>query len=535
MTDINLCTLPFLSVDYSNVIDFESEEKRDSYFKSKTKATIVGNIKYDSARTYINANITLGYLRNFDYLWFEDKEKLKKYFYFITDVEMVTNNNCNLYLKLDVWTTYLFSYSLLPSFVDRCHVPRWNGDIPTQNNEDEGLEKGEIIQIEKPVDICDMEKSVVICSSVPIGLIDKPYSNTGMGGSGGSIGTGDGWKSGKLSRQGFRFIKGFEGFAPQPYQDSEGYWTIAYGVTKHGEPSIYNDLVSKVPVSEEEGAKISYNLKNENYGAKILNACKNLGVTKQNQFDALLSLAYNCGYGVITGDNALTRAIAEDINNESKIRPIWESFRTNGGLAGLVARRKDECNMFFGKDYEIRPILKITASGGYDGYVTENNGDGWLPNDIGESDSGGFDGYKSFTNEFGSNWLCPVKGGSVSSKYGWRTHPVTGERKFHHGTDIAISQGKPTVASKSGVISDCGFSSSMGNYIYLDCGNYRVKYMHLSKISVSKGDTVTRGQKVGEIGSTGISTGPHCHWEIRRISDNESTDPAPSLKKGDTV
>ena len=75
----------------------------------------------------------------------------------------------------------------------------------------------------------------------------------------------------------------------------------------------------------------------------------------------------------------------------------------------------------------------------------------------------------------------------------------------------------------------------MGNYIYLDCGNYRVKYMHLSKISVSKGDTVTRGQKVGEIGSTGISTGPHCHWEIRRISDNESTDPAPSLKKGDTV
>ena len=98
MTDINFCTLPFLSVDYSNVIDFESEEKRDSYFKSKTKATIVGNIKYDSARTYINANITLGYSRNFDYLWFEDKEKLKKYFYFITDVEMVTNNNCNLYL-----------------------------------------------------------------------------------------------------------------------------------------------------------------------------------------------------------------------------------------------------------------------------------------------------------------------------------------------------------------------------------------------------------------------------------------------------
>ena len=75
----------------------------------------------------------------------------------------------------------------------------------------------------------------------------------------------------------------------------------------------------------------------------------------------------------------------------------------------------------------------------------------------------------------------------------------------------------------------------MGNFIYLDCGNYRVKYRHLSKISVSEGDTVTRGQKLGEIGSTGSSTGPHCHWEIRRISDNESVDPAPSLKKGDSV
>ena len=99
-TDINFCTLPFLSVDYSNVIDFESEESRNNYFKSKTKATIEGNSKYDSARTYINVNVSLGYSRNFDYLWFEDKEKLKKYFYFITDVEMVTHNNCNLYLKL---------------------------------------------------------------------------------------------------------------------------------------------------------------------------------------------------------------------------------------------------------------------------------------------------------------------------------------------------------------------------------------------------------------------------------------------------
>ncbi|WP_330374684.1 glycoside hydrolase family protein, partial [Paraclostridium sordellii] len=74
-----------------------------------------------------------------------------------------------------------------------------------------------------------------------------------IGGIGG--GDGDDWESGKLSARGFRFIKGFEGFAPNAYQDSGGYWTIAYGVTLHGEPSIYNQLVSKSPLSEEIAAK----------------------------------------------------------------------------------------------------------------------------------------------------------------------------------------------------------------------------------------------------------------------------------------
>ena len=66
---------------------------------------------------------------------------------------MVTKSNTNIFVKLDVWTTYMFNYKVLPSFVDRCHVPRWNGDIPTYNLEDEGLEKGEIIQIAEAEEI----------------------------------------------------------------------------------------------------------------------------------------------------------------------------------------------------------------------------------------------------------------------------------------------------------------------------------------------------------------------------------------------
>lgn len=76
----------------------------------------------------------------------------------------------------------------------------------------------------------------------------------------------------------------------------------------------------------------------------------------------------------------------------------------------------------------------------------------------------------------------------------------------------------------------------MGNYIYIDHdGGYRTRVMHLNKILTTQGQQVKRGDLIGKSGTTGSSTGVHAHWEIRRISDNESCDPAPPLQKGDKV
>lgn len=521
MTQIKLLTVPYIDVDYDNVIDFENKSQMISHFKRKGGILINKNIKAHSMLNSIVVELPIDEVESFDYLIVD-----YKYFYFIVNKEVVNVRNTNLHIKLDVFNTYYYDTELLPSFVDRCHVPRWDGDIPTYNMEDEEVGIGEYLQVGQE-EICSMNDSIIVTASTPIGFIHK--ANNSSGGSDDSTS----WENGKLSAKGFRFIKGFEGFAPNKYQDSGGYWTIAYGVTKHGEESIYNNLVANQPVSEEEGAKISYDLKNKNYASKIYDTVKSFGITNQNQFDALVSLAYNCGYGVITGSNELTNALAKNPNDESTIRPIWENFKvTSNGipLSGLKARRKQECNMYFGQDYETRPISIINSSGGISGTVTENNGDGWLPTET----TGSIEGYKLFKNDYGV-FMCPVKNATVSSKYGWRVHPLTGEKKFHHGTDIALKLGSPTVASVNGTITETGFHESMGNYIYLDSNGYRTKYMHLSKILVTKGQTVKQGEKIGEIGSTGSSTGPHCHWELRRISDNESTDPAPNLKKGDTV
>lgn len=190
------------------------------------------------------------------------------------------------------------------------------------------------------------------------------------------------WKNGIISSNGFRFIKGYEAFAPYRYKDSAGYDTIAYGVTLHGEPTIFNQLVKEQPLTEERAAKVSYDLKNENYGKRIINRCIELGIKEQKQFDALLSLAYNAGVGVILGDNSLTNAIKRNPFDYTSIRSTWEKFyiSSNGQvLQGLVLRRKAEANIYCSNIYEKRQIPKLNSSGAISGSVTENNGDGWLP------------------------------------------------------------------------------------------------------------------------------------------------------------
>lgn len=523
MTKIKLVNLPFIDINYSNVIEFGTKYKRDEYFKKLQGYTTEKNIKSHSNIYSISLDIPIENLSYYDYLIVDDK-----FFYFIINKEVINTKNTILHLQLDVFNTYYYDIQFLPSFVDRCHVPRWNGDMPTYNMEDEEVGIGEYI-LKSSETIYEMGDGMIISASSPIGYV--PRAN-GSGG-GGSGGTGGSWLEGKLSSNGFRFIKGFEGFAPNKYKDSGGYWTIAYGVTAHGEPLLYTMLESESPLSEERAAKVSYDLKNENYGSKILQSVKNLGCTEQYQFDALCSVAYNSGNGSVTGSNSLTNAIAKNPKDESTIRPIWENFKiTSNGvpLEGLRQRRKQECNMYFNQTFEKRPIAKIDSNGNISGTVSENNGNGWLPTET----TGEIKGYKVFTNDFGK-FMCPVKNAKVTSKYGWRTNPLNGTRQFHHGTDIGLPKGSQTVASIDGTITETGFHNSMGNYIYLDNENYRVKYMHLSQISVNKGAKVKQGMVLGLIGSTGDSTGAHCHWEIRRLSDNESTDPAPILKEGDMV
>ena len=124
-----------------------------------------------------------------------------------------------------------------------------------------------------------------------------------------------------------------------------------------------------------------------------------------------------------------------------------------------------------------------------------------------------------------STW--PVSGYyEISSPFGWRIHPITRKRSLHTGTDIVAPSGKKITAAGAGVVIMAGWNSAYGNMIIIDHGKgISTLYGHQSSLIVSEGQSVQANQEIGYVGSTGWSTGPHLHFEVR-----EGGNPTDSLR-----
>ena len=115
-----------------------------------------------------------------------------------------------------------------------------------------------------------------------------------------------------------------------------------------------------------------------------------------------------------------------------------------------------------------------------------------------------------------SGMVAPVPG-RVTSGYGMRRHPILGYRRMHRGLDFKASYGTPIYAAADGTVSMAGRNGGHGNYVRLNHGSgLQTGYSHMSRIAVSNGTRVRRGQVIGYVGSTGLSTGPHLHYEMYR-------------------
>ena len=122
-------------------------------------------------------------------------------------------------------------------------------------------------------------------------------------------------------------------------------------------------------------------------------------------------------------------------------------------------------------------------------------------------------------------WLVPCQYTEVTSQFGEREHPVDGTEKLHEGIDLAAKEGTEIYASRAGTVVYAGWDSGSGGiYVSIDHGDgYKSQYMHMTdkmELVVKKGQYVQQGELIGYVGQTGVSTGPHLHFVIRKYNEN---------------
>ena len=128
----------------------------------------------------------------------------------------------------------------------------------------------------------------------------------------------------------------------------------------------------------------------------------------------------------------------------------------------------------------------------------------------------------------GNLFMYPVQG-RISSYFGERPDPFTGVPNYHNGVDIVNQPGTPILAAMAGTVAEVGFNYSYGNYVIVKhAGQYQTLYGHLTRSTVVRGQKVSQGDKIGELGTTGYSTGPHLHFSI--FHNGQPVDPLRFLK-----
>ena len=152
-----------------------------------------------------------------------------------------------------------------------------------------------------------------------------------------------------------------------------------------------------------------------------------------------------------------------------------------------------------------------TNSGGGFNSVTGNTGSG---NSGNTGNTGSNTG--SSTPSSGASWLRPCSYTYLSSPFGNRDAPTAGASSYHQGVDLAAPKNTPIYATRSGVVTAATFGSAAGYYVSINHGDgFSSIYMHMTHYIVRSGQNVSQGQVIGYCGSTGGSTGPHLHFEVR--------------------
>ena len=539
MSTIYLCSIPEFSQDYKNVGRFNNLSSQLAFMNTRVKSQVNSNTKIDRFMDSLTLNLSMNSnIRTCDYLFAQTTDG-QYVFYFINQLEILTPSTIRLSLTLDVWQTYHLSMTLLPSFVERCHVPRWKSTgIPTKEIVSEPLGNYESTVI-KEENVPNTKGVYIITSTTPLGKVSNRPSSSGGGGGGDTPKPSEGCgnpSEGIPTPNGFLFIKGYEGLAQYAHNIGDGVMTIGYGCTDAYDGDNYVTLKANEPVSDELASTIMAQSLVSNYGAPLKNSLASDGLTvTANEFDAILSFVYNAGLGSWNNSDIRTCLLNGD-KNGAYTAWLTQNIMTGTQFeTGLRARRQAEANIFKSSQYELRTITIYGQGGSVAGSLDASNS--YVPALItDECQSSGTITVHDCVDGKGNKWLFPV-GGRISSVY-----PNYPDGTYHGAIDIAGNNLEPIYPPEDGfTVYQSGWNTGgYGNLCILhhtatDTYHYFAHQNELPLLSV--GQTVNHTDCIGYVGTTGNSTGPHLHWEIRDSDLSTKINPcaSPTLSVGMTI
>ena len=324
--------------------------------------------------------------------------------------------------------------------------------------------------------------------------------------------------------------------AQKQAMDERNMYTLQQIQLNNQEIELYDEMIAEKAAELEEAQRLE-NEQLERYRARVRAMEENGGynilaiISKSDSFSDMLTAMDDVGE-IMESDRQLEDAYIAARENTESVKADYEDTRSE--LEELKAQLKAEQEELE-KDIEeaIQIILDLendleNRQAEYDAIMAaEDAANATIDKLVAELEAqraaeaaaaaaaGGGSSGGGNANATGS-FLWPVASYVyVSSRFGLRVHPITGEKKSHTGIDIASNQGTAVYASDGGSVTLAGWNGGYGNCIMIDHGNgYVTLYGHLSSISVSVGQTVSQGATIGAVGSTGNSTGPHLHFEV---------------------
>ena len=275
------------------------------------------------------------------------------------------------------------------------------------------------------------------------------------------------------------------------------YWSVLFKANS------FSDLLDRLAMVEEIAASDQRRLTSLRNAATVVEETRN-GLASEKAELEVAKEELNTAQQLLDEKRAESDALlTELVAKADELEGFYEEWEAEeDAILAEIAQKEKEYNEAKAREWAAYMATATTAPSSSGGSSSSGSTSG------GSSSSGS-------SSSGGGGWIRPCSYTMVSSPFGYRDAPTAGASTNHQGIDLAGPQGTPIYAARGGTVTTATFGSSAGNYVTINHGDgFSSVYMHMTSYVVSKGATVSQGQLIGYMGSTGVSTGSHLHFGI---------------------